>query len=430
MYGKWWPKIAVACVIALAAASCSSAADSDKASEATTTAATSGASGDPIRIGAIFPMSGAQARNGVASFSGAEMAVEMFNSQGGACGRPVELAVQDAPEPSAATAAANALIDSENVPAIITDTSAIALAVAPVAERAGVVMWETEGIAGPITGQGHQYVFRPPFSAGQMVQQMAEFVATDVADALGKAPTDVTVGIIHIDTGFGGATAAGFSSAASEQGLQVVLQEAYPPDATDLSSLVLKVQDTEPDVLLAASFIADAILWEEQIAALDYQPPLKLGTTAAQGTTDFRDALESGVNGIVVGGIPSKVAVDKIAPDLKDLYDAVVEGSGGDVDVLTLNGFDMTWLFLHHVLANVCEGDITPDTIRDQILAIDLPEGSTIQGYGVKFAPPDDPQSGQNLRAIAPVMQWQDESLEIIVPQGIATSSFQPPWDN
>lgn len=406
----------------------SSATDTTEAGM-TTTAGGGEASGDPIRIGAIFPLSGPQARNGQASFEGAEIAVDLFNSRGGACDRPVELVVQDAPEPSNATTAANTLIDTEQVPAIITDTSALALAVAPVAERAGVVMWETEGIAGPITGQGHQYVFRPPFSAGQMVQRMAEFVAGEFATSLGKPAAEVTVAMVHIDTGFGEATAAGFEAAAQEQGLQIVFDEAYPPDATDLSSLVLQIREAEPDVLLAASFIGDAILLEEQMAGLDYEPPLTLGTTAAQGTGDFREALGADVNGTVVGGIPSKVAEDKISTDLIDLYNEVVEQSGDDVDVLTLNGFDMTWVFLNHVIAEVCDEDLNADAIRDQILSLDLPEGSTIQGYGVQFAPADHPQSGQNLRAIAPVMQWQDESLEIILPESVATSSFQAPGE-
>ena len=56
-------------------------------------------------------------------------------------------------------------------------------------------------------------------------------------------------------------------------------------------------------------------------------------------------------------------------------------------------GFNQAWIFLTDVLPRAIKkhGGFDPEALRKAALETDIPEGGTIQGYGVKFFPPGQP---------------------------------------
>ena len=52
---------------------------------------------------------------------------------------------------------------------------------------------------------------------------------------------------------------------------------------------------------------------------------------------------------------------------------------------------------------------------------MDIPEGGTIQGYGVKFYRPGTPLSGQNERSTPVVMQNAGAHISVVWPTNIRT---------
>ena len=84
-------------------------------------------------------------------------------------------------------------------------------------------------------------------------------------------------------------------------------------------------------------------------------------------------------------------------------------------------GFNNTWVFLEHVLKPaVREGGGSIDAMRRAALAVDIPVGGTIQGYGVKFNPPEHEMAGQNARSVAVVMQFENGRSKVVWPTPIA----------
>ena len=71
-------------------------------------------------------------------------------------------------------------------------------------------------------------------------------------------------------------------------------------------------------------------------------------------------------------------------------------------------GFNQTWIFLTDVLPRAIKkyGGGDPEALRKAALDTDIPDGGTIQGYGVKFFPPGTKMSGQNERSSPVVMQY------------------------
>ncbi len=66
---------------------------------------------EPVRVGAIYPLSGTQGMGGVDEYHGVRVAAELVNAEGGVGGRPVVIDQVDVPEADAAPGAIKALAD-------------------------------------------------------------------------------------------------------------------------------------------------------------------------------------------------------------------------------------------------------------------------------------------------------------------------------
>ena len=86
-------------------------------------------------------------------------------------------------------------------------------------------------------------------------------------------------------------------------------------------------------------------------------------------------------------------------------------------------GFNQAWIFLTDVLPRAIKkhGGFDPEALRKAALETDIPEGGTIQGYGVKFFPPGHKMAGQNERSSPVVMQYVKGVTKIAWPTAIKT---------
>ena len=78
-----------------------------------------------------------------------------------------------------------------------------------------------------------------------------------------------------------------------------------------------------------------------------------------------------------------------------------------------------TYTFLTDVLPRAVTkyGGITSDDLRKAALDTDLPDGSTMLGFGVKFEGPGQPMAGQNERAYPVVLQYIDDQSYVVWPK-------------
>jgi len=64
---------------------------------------------EPIRVGAIYPLTGTQGMGGIDEYHGVRVAADLVNADGGIDGRPIALDQVDVPEADAAPGAIKAL---------------------------------------------------------------------------------------------------------------------------------------------------------------------------------------------------------------------------------------------------------------------------------------------------------------------------------
>jgi branched-chain amino acid transport system substrate-binding protein len=291
-----------------------------------------------------------------------------------------------------------------------------------VAEKNKTFYIETEGISGLITARGFKYLFRTTFSSGMMTAQTIEYVADTIAPKLGKNAKDLRVAIVHEDGGFGTAVSRGLTANAKNQGLNIVTTQGYSSKSTDLSGLILKLKQAKPDIILAAQYINDAILFHRQAKELRLQGMI-VGSTAGQGNPDFYKALGKDADGVIAFGIPSEFSLSNLAPGPKKDATQFVERykkqhNGEYPNPTAFVGFAGAWVLCKHILPKA--GSLDPEKLRQAALSLDIPRGQGVLNWGIKFAGPDAKNAGQNLLASAGINQWQDGKLRLIFPREVA----------
>ena len=225
--------------------------------------------------------------------------------------------------------------------------------------------------------------------------------------------------------------AKGNEIGAKSTGLNVVLTEGYSATAPDLSALVTRLKRARPDVILHTGYNPDITLFLRQARENGLRFKMLFGAGAGYSQLDklratFGTDIDNFCN--IDPVLAQLLDPAKLAPGLGDLIKTMVERfkaktGATEVPPHCSMGFNQTWVLLNNVLPVAKEkyGSFDPEAVRKAALDVDIPPGGTIQGYGVKFYPPDTPMSGQNERSTPVVMQNAGEHISVVWPTNIRT---------
>jgi branched-chain amino acid transport system substrate-binding protein len=383
---------------------------------------------EPIRIGVLLPLTGPLAKNGLENWEAMQIARDMINEKGGVNGRNIEYLQGDATTPNAAISETERLITKEGIK-ITTGSfaSPIAIAVSQAAERHGVFHWETTGAAEIITRRGFKYTFQVGAPARKYGQAAVDFALEDLATRLKKSATELKIALLWENRAFGKSVGDGIRAYTQAKGIKLAYDEGYDQTATDMTPIVQKLKDVAPDVLIAISFPNDAILFQRKAREIDFYVPGFIGVSAGYSNPDLRDSIGDAVAGIFVADFPPKVNAKMLQPEVQKVAEEFYKRYGDKYKRAPAGhaaaGFSAIWALFTDVLPKA--KTYQPDELRDIALKLDLPEGSLVNGSGIKFTNFDwaeDPKdAGQNLRASIGVWQWTQTGNEEVFPPKLAT---------
>ena len=383
---------------------------------------------DPIRIGVLLPLTGPFAKNGIENWEAMQIARDMINERGGINGRKIEFVNGDATSPAAAISETERLITKEGIK-ITTGSfaSPLAIAVSQAAERQGVFHWETTGAAEIITRRGFKYTFQVGAPARRYGQVAVDFIIEDLSKRLNKSVNDLRIALLWENRAFGKSVGDGIRAYAGQKNIKLVYDEGYDQFSTDMTPIVQKLKDVKTDILIAISFPNDAILFQRKAKELDFNVAAFIGVSAGYSSPDLRNSIGSMVNGIFVADFPPKVNPDVLNPEVRKVADEFYKRYEAKMKRPPAGhaaaGFSAIWALFTDVLPKA--KTLEPEELRDIALKLDLPEGSLVNGSGIKFTNFDwseDPKdAGQNLRASIGVWQWTAEGNEQVFPAKLAT---------
>lgn len=399
-------------VLLLALAACTSAGPTESA---------------PVRLGALYPMTGVLQHYGSEELRGVEIAVELFNSRGGLHERPIELVTADAPDVERGWQEAHRLAD-EGVPAIIGSySSTLSLAASEAAHREGVLYWETGAVADLVTGRGYPEVFRMGPSGAVLSAQAAGFATEVLGPRFKIATEDLKVAVVYEDDPYGSSVGDGIEREARTRGFRLVGSFPYDPAKEDFAGILTSLGKLRPDIVVAASYLHDGARFRERLLASGLQIKALIGKCAAFYTAEMARLLGSKINGVFVSDKPMDVAPTALTPEgralAEELRSRYLHRYAGMPEAAAYMGFSGAWALLAYALPNA--RSLSAADIAASARSIDIPDGSLPNGAGVRFAPPDSPEAGQNLRAFGVVWQWQDGTPVLVWPPPAARGAPQ-----
>jgi len=384
----------------------------------------------PIRIGAVYPLSGAQGPGGIDEFEGVRLAVQLVNADGGVGGRPIELVPVDTPSADAAPGAITRLHDDGVRLVLGSYGSTISEPAAEASARRGMLFWET-GAVGEMTGRGAgDLVFRVAPSGAILGRNAISFVADEYAPVLGVDPTKLRYAVTLVDDAYGRAVAQGALDELTARHLHLVGRFGYDPRDVNMHAFVRRLSESRPDVVFVSAYLRDAISMRREMVRQGLDVLVGIGTSSSYCMPAFGSTLGRDAVGLFASDKPASGAlnVEGLTPDGRALSEraqaAYTRRFGGRMTAAALAGFSGAWALLHHVLSAAARP--TPPAIAAAANAVDLPQGSLPNGGGLRFGEPGTVTAGANVLASSVVWQWQAPGEYAVVwPPRYATSPIE-----
>ena len=387
-----------------------------------------------IKIGILEPLSGPIAAEGRRQLNGMEVVRDIINERGGIAGKQLTWVVADVPDPTAASNEASRLITQEGVKLLAgTFSSSLCLPASEVAARNNIVYWEVSCVDPRINVRGYKYVFRTEIDASGFGWYEIEFLRDTLHQKLGKELKDLKVAFLSEDSAYGQGTTEAAKKRAQELGIPIVSVDFYNRNSmTDFTPIILKLKASKPNVIIAAAYTNDAILFWKQAKQLDLQFDALVSAGAVGfGSPDFGKSLGKGAEGPFALVEPAGMNPKAVAKEVSALEAEIAkryEAKYGEKYAASAQlGAAGIWL-LAEVLKRT-GGDLNPDKVRAAVLGIDIPVGGTLNGWGVKFQ-----DNGQNApeRVQHYMLQWQDGRQVTVWPERFAIAPMRfvplPKW--
>lgn len=231
----------------------------------------------PLRLGFIGGLSGANADLGSAGRNGVQLAIEQANAQGGIRGRPIELLVKDDQlDPEQGQRVTQQLIDAQVEAILGPMTSAVAVASAPLATRAGLLMMAGTVTTQALAGQDDQF-FRTIGSTAQHAAIMADYLYDE------RAIRQLNIAIDLRNRAYSESWLNDFRVHFESLGGRIEHVQSYTSGAqTDFAALARAARHGQPQALVLITSALDAALLCNQLR--QQQPGLLLATSEWAGT--------------------------------------------------------------------------------------------------------------------------------------------------
>lgn len=212
-----------------------------------------------IQIGAFLSLTGATSAYGVSASNAIKLATEEVNASGGIDGKHVDLEIEDDHSNTQEVAGiVNHLIKEHKVHALIAEpVSTRAMVAAPIAQQNQIVMISPASVKPELTTHG-DYIFRACFISSTEGEAIAKF-AHDHLKAKSAA-------IVLDDKNDYAVVLAGFvADSFKKLGGQIVSEQKYEANATDLIAQMSAIKTAAPDVVFAPGFYTTAPLVAREV---------------------------------------------------------------------------------------------------------------------------------------------------------------------
>jgi branched-chain amino acid transport system substrate-binding protein len=291
-------------------------------------------------------------------------------------------------------------------------SSGLTMSTSAIAEKYGIVMVEGNGASETIFERGFQNIFAVLTPAGNYTQGALKALAD-----LGAK----SVVIAYEDTAFPTSVGQGAKRWAEEYGYDVLAVETYPVDVDDVTAIMTKFRDLDPDVFVGGGHFNDALLFVNAAKELGFAPG-GMVITVGPSNPDFVSEVGSAAN-YILGPTQWEATMswqDDYFGNPAD-YAARYEAQWGEPP--TYQAAESTATALALQLAIEQAGSLDMDAVRQALFDLDA-----MTFYG----PINFDETGKNAAKPMGTIQIQDGVINVVAPTEAAVTDLQypmPPWE-
>lgn len=252
----------------------------------------------------------------------------------------------------------------------------------------------------------------------------SNFYAADSIAILKAENPQAKIGLVFLDSSFPKTVAENARAAAKAAGLEIVLDETYPPGQTDFSAIINKITASKADALLGGGFYPDSSTLAQQI--YDRKAPLKWVTLMVAPDSQHFASLGPAAVGVTVPSqwSPSVLYKPDIGPTPAEFAKKFDAKYHPDTPGYHGSSAYATGLILQYAIEKA--GSIDQQKVVAQLNKVDI---TTLFGR-TKFS--TDPKShGLQVGHQLVFLQWQmkDGHLvnETIRPKAFSTATVRYP---
>jgi branched-chain amino acid transport system substrate-binding protein len=392
---------------------------------------------EEIRIGAIYPLTGAAASTGVDYKNALELAADLINNgtrglnlplktTGGLPnlhGAKIKLLFGDHQgNPQTGATEAERLISQEKVVALLgCYFSGVTNTASQVAERNGIPFLNPESSSPTLNKRGFKWFFRTTPHDEYFVTNFYEFIK----DVEKKKHLSVKrIALFYENTLFGTETGKMEEKLAGEQNYPIVEKIVYPEKSTQLTSEVQRIKAANPDLIMQASYVGDAILSVKTYKELGVSPDALLGNDGGFSDSEFLRTLGKDAEYILSREVWALdlAAKNPLIKQVNDLYFERYHANFNGNSARTFVGL--------MVLADAINraGSTKPEAIQKALIETDIPGEKLIMPWkGIKFD-----ATGQNTLGSGIIVQVQGGQYVTVWPFNLASKEIiwpMPKWD-
>ncbi len=361
-----------------------------------------------IKIGVAVSLTGKIAYEGRLVKDGYEVWEDWVNSHGGITAGGINYKVKmvyydDESTPVRGAKLTEMLITQNKVDFLFGPfSSAITFATTAIAEKYNIITIAPEANATNVYERGYKNVFSilPP---APMLMVPIAYMAENLI------PKPKTVAIIAANDLFPLSCAEGARDKFAELGFDVVLFEKYPAGATDLSALLTKVKNLNPDILIDAGYTADSLMVIRQCKELNINPKIYAFAVGVM-IPSFVQELGADAEYVFEGEwwLPGMKLSDKVFGTTADYVQACKDKFGKDyMPEYHVSSASAAGTLLQ--LAIEKADSIETDKVREALSSLDV-ELTTWPAIAFN-------EKGQNIKWPHPIIQVQNGKYVIVYPE-------------
>ena len=318
----------------------------------------------------------------------------------------------DEGDPDTAARLVEKLINGDRVDFLLGPYSSfLTQSASAIAEKYGKIMIEGNGSAETLFERGFQNLFAVLTPAVDYTRTALQLLADQGAK---------TVVIAYEDTAFPTSVANGAQSWAAEYGLEVLGVETYPVNVADVSGIMSKFKELDPDIFVGGGHFNDALLFIRAAKELDFNPKAMVITV---GPSNPKLIEEVGADAEYVIGPTQWEASMSYADDYFGTaaeYAARYEKMWGEPPTYQAAESTATALALHIAIEQAASLDT--DAVRAALRSLDV-----VTFYG----PINFDEKGRNAGKPMGAIQIQDGAILVVAPTNAAIADLNypaPPW--